>query len=158
MLNGPPPLHSTFNIQHSSSPLHDRHRLETRDLAGDAGPRDDVHHSVDVLVRFGRLLTNPLVDAASATMPIRSSRARSSLPSISFFARMRDITRPAPWHDEPKVSRIDASPPASRYDAVPMLPGMSTGCPGKARVAPLRCTTILRPSYSSLLATLCATS
>src|ERR1051326_7464876 len=102
--------------------------------------------------------TNPFVDAAWATMPIRSSRCRSSWPSISFFACVRAVSRPARWHDEPKLCAIAPGSPTSRYDAVPMLPGISTGCPGNARVAPLRWTISRRPSCSSPSAMLCATS
>ncbi len=84
---------------------------------------------------------------------------------------VRDMRRPAPWHVVPNERFIAPGRPASTYEAVPMLPGMNTGCPaaaysdgisgwsgGKARVAPLRCTQTIRPSWRSSLATLCATS
>jgi hypothetical protein len=69
------------------------------------------------------------------------------------LAALRLMARPAPWHALAKDNPSAASAPASTYEAVPMLPGISTGCPmpryrsgvsgwlgPKARVAPLRCT------------------
>src|SRR5665647_2382536 len=85
------------------------------------------------------------------------------------FAALRLRTRPAPWQVEPKVVAIAFFVPCRTYEAVPILPGMSTGCPipqleslSNALVAPLRCTyTSLRASPTeclSSLAILCATS
>jgi hypothetical protein len=53
----------------------------------------------------------------------------TSAPVFVFLALVRDIARPAPWHVEPNERAAEVSSPTSTYDAVPMLPGITTGWP-----------------------------
>ena len=46
-----------------------------------------------------------------------------------FRAAVRLISRPAPWQTLPNVSTIAPSAPTRTQEAVPMLPGISTGWP-----------------------------
>jgi hypothetical protein len=41
----------------------------------------------------------------------------------------RDMLRPAPWQAELHASASPVVAPASTYDAVPIDPPISTGCP-----------------------------
>lgn len=90
-------------------------------------------------------------------------RFLSFSPRISRLAWARLMTRPAPWQVLPNVWAMDPGVPSNTYDAVPIEPGIRTGCPistyffgspgepgPQARVAPFRWThTVIRwPSIS----------
>ena len=62
-------------------------------------------------------------------MPFASSALRRSSPLMLCLALARLITRPAPWQEEPKERSMLPCVPTSTHEAVPMLPGTSTGCP-----------------------------
>ncbi len=57
-----------------------------------------------------------------------------ALPRACFNACDRLITLPAPWQVEPKVWAMASSVPLQTKEAVPMSPGMRTGCPTVAVV------------------------
>ena len=61
----------------------------------------------------GGILVIGLFDALQTTTPCASSRRRSSAPSISLFAAVRDKRLPAPWHVVPNDRSIDPGSPAS---------------------------------------------
>src|ERR687895_1367124 len=66
----------------------------------------------------------------AATVIPRSSREFfSSAPVMTFFAFVRLMARPAPWHVEANDRSAACSVPTRTYDDVPMLPGMITGGP-----------------------------
>ncbi len=50
-------------------------------------------------------------------------------PRARRSASPRESSRPAPWQELPKVSRMARAVPASTYEQRPMSPGTSTGCP-----------------------------
>ena len=68
--------------------------------------------------------------AARTTMP-RFSKAGFyvATPELDVSLHDRLIILPAPCAVEPKVKSMAFSAPTSTHELVPMLPGISTGCP-----------------------------
>ncbi len=62
-------------------------------------------------------------------MPMASSSLSIRRPAASLTAAVRLIIRPAPWHVVPNEQSMLPACPARTQLAVPMLPGIITGCP-----------------------------
>jgi len=77
--------------------LHDADRPEPRDLPGDSGAVDHLHHAIDVLVYERRLLSELGVARATHEDPRAVSSSRKRCPATCRLAAPRLMARPAPW-------------------------------------------------------------